>query len=92
MTYERAIKELEYEYNHLAEEYEFTETCRETQAFKMAFQALKKQIPAEPIYERIGVYAYAYCPSCKFERAWRDRNYCPRCGQKLDFSEVGGNV
>lgn len=41
MTRERAIKELEYEYNHLAEEYEFTETCVETQAFKMAIKALE---------------------------------------------------
>lgn len=41
MTHEEAIKELEYEYNHLCVEYDITETCVETQAYKMAIQALK---------------------------------------------------
>lgn len=57
MTYEQAIKELEYEYNHLAEEYEFTETCVETQAFNMAIQALKERHEQEQTFE--------WCHDCK---------------------------
>lgn len=60
--------------------------------------ALEKQIPQKPEYYGDGysdgelVYDYAECPTCgkdDFEYDINDWgcNYCPNCGQALDWSE-----
>ena len=61
-------------------------------------EAIKKQEYQKPYKDSIGidsegndVYVSAYCPICKheFEIGQDDwMNYCPKCGQKLDWSEV----
>lgn len=60
-------------------------------------EAIKKQQAQKPEYEGDGldengniIYDTAYCPIChrEFEvdyEKWMD--YCPKCGQKLDWSE-----
>ena len=59
-------------------------------------EALKKQIPKKPIYYGDGyadgelVYDMAECPNCgndDFEEDINDWgcNYCPECGQALDW-------
>ena len=62
-----------------------------------AIKALKKQIPKKvdnlsEMYmdfgtgKKIKVGAYGDCPNCKYNIDIVSK-YCPRCGQKLDWSE-----
>ena len=62
----------------------------------IAIQALGKQIPKKPIYEGDGyapdgtfVFDIWICPSCckRYEVDYDDYDYCPNCGQKLDWSD-----
>ena len=58
------------------------------EAFKMAINALEKQIPKKPIF-----YAHDYyCSVCNSlvgnnEFEWKRFKYCDTCGQKLDWSD-----
>ena len=62
---------------------------------EMIVQALDKQIPKQPIYEGDGysnrhlVYDTWICPCCetRYEVDYDDYDYCPNCGQKLDWSD-----
>ena len=58
--------------------------------------AIKKQIPKKPDYEGDGydehgnlIYDTAYCPSCRhmFEVGYDATDYCPNCGQAIDWSD-----
>ena len=76
--------------------------CKEYQkplmyAYEMAIQALKKQIPKKPTYEGDGyapdgtlVYDTWICPCCgsSYELDYDDYDYCPNCGQNLDWSDL----
>ena len=61
----------------------------------MAIQALEKQIPKSPTYEGDGysngqlVYDTWICPCCghHYEVDYDDYEYCPKCGQKIDWSD-----
>lgn len=61
----------------------------------MEIQALEKQIPKSPTYEGDGytngvlVYDTWICPCCghHYEVDYDDYDYCPKCGQKIDWSE-----
>lgn len=65
-------------------------------ANEMAIKALEKQIPKKPTYEGDG-YAPAgtfvwdewLCPCCetRYEVDYDDYDYCPNCGQKLDWED-----
>ena len=64
-------------------------------ANEIAIQALGKQIPKNPIYEGDGyspdetfVFDIWICPSCckRYEVDYDDYDYCPNCGQKIDWS------
>ena len=64
------------------------------EAMEMAFSALEKQIPKELIAEGDGyadgemVYDSFYCPSCDYHMEdYEVKNYCPNCGQAIDWSE-----
>ena len=56
--------------------------------------ALGKQIPQAPHYEGDGysdgeiVYDTWICPSCEesFEIDYENHDYCPYCGQRIDWS------
>lgn len=65
------------------------------EAAKMAIQALEKQIPKKPTYEGDGyapdgtfIYDTWICPCCdkRYEVDYDDYDYCPNCGQKIDWS------
>ena len=69
--------------------YEAVMRKTEKEAFDMAIQSLEKQIPKKPnIHEEDILGEYYSCPSC-MNNELDDifDNYCPRCGQKLDWSE-----
>ena len=62
----------------------------------IAIQALEKQIPKKPTYEGDGyapdgtfVSDEWICPCCgsRYEVDYDDYDYCPDCGQKLDWSD-----
>ena len=62
---------------------------------KMAIKALEKQIPKKPTYEGDGyapdgmfIWGEWMCPCCgrRYEVDYDDYDYCPDCGQKLDWS------
>lgn len=56
----------------------------EDEAIEIAIECIKMQIPRKPIRCR-----NVYCPTCDSEDSmdilWTD--YCPNCGQRLDWSE-----
>lgn len=62
--------------------------------------ALEKQIAKIPEYEGDGysdgeiVYDTWLCPSCEeyYEIDYDKYNYCPCCGQKIDWSDLNGKV
>lgn len=64
------------------------------EALKMVEGALEKQIPKKPIgKEVIGVSMSGYkhkgnCPKCSSSVRQYTSNYCPNCGQALDWSEI----
>lgn len=91
MEIERAIEILNPDHR---EHYESIKPVNE--ACKMGMEALKKQIPIKPDYEGDGcdengeiIYDTAYCPTCRyeFEVYYDATDYCPKCGQRLDWSE-----
>ena len=62
----------------------------------IAIQALEKQIPKKPTYEGDGyapdgtfVWDEWLCPCCgkRYEVDYDDYDFCPNCGQKLDWSD-----
>ena len=64
--------------------------------FETAIEALEKQLPKKPTYEGDGyapdgtfVYDTWECPNCGgcYEVDYDDYDYCPKCGQKIDWSE-----
>ena len=65
-------------------------------SIEIAIQALEKQIPKKPTYEGDGyapdgtfVFDEWLCPCCgkRYEVDYDDYDYCPNCGQKLDWSD-----
>ena len=55
-----------------------------TMAKEMSISALKKQIPKKPKTD--GRYVMHICPWCNdFVKV--SHNYCPNCGQELDWGE-----
>ena len=63
----------------------------------MAIKALEKQIPKKWGSDDLGDGEYVYkCPCCNeywalMEGTPKDNeyNYCPKCGQKLEWSDTG---
>lgn len=60
--------------------------------------ALKKQIPQQPDFEGDGyddsgnlIYDTWICPNCgdRYEVDYEIHQYCPMCGQRIDWSEKG---
>lgn len=66
------------------------------QAIDKAIEALEKQIPKKPDYEGDGyddsgnlIYDTYYCPNCYgfYEIDYDRYNFCPNCGQRLDWGD-----
>lgn len=61
---------------------------RRFEAFCKAVEALEKQVPKKPIFEReqtspFGVDDIPYCPNCKCDLP--EVSYCEKCGQAIDW-------
>ena len=88
ITPKEAIKELSYD--NTAYGGKCTKEVRE-----VAIKALEKQIPKKPDLEGDGyadghlVYDTWICPCCEkhYEVDYDDYDYCPNCGQAIDWSE-----
>lgn len=60
------------------------------EALAMAIKALEKQIPKKPLYAVVSRDDAVHCPICECFvcfRGAKEYNYCPKCGQKLDWSD-----
>lgn len=58
---------------------------------KLIQELVEKAIPIKFVksYSKYGTESWL-CPNCrrKLKRAWQhNNNYCPKCGQMIDFSE-----
>lgn len=69
---------------------------KRAEALDVAIRALEKQIPKKPTYEGDGyapdgtfVWDEWICPCCetRYEVDYDDYDYCPNCGQKIDWSD-----
>lgn len=88
---ERAIKILKY---YESQDYFFKKDMPALNAFKMAIEALEKQIPKKPIRKD---WSISKCPACNvylgewledgYHADWERLKICD-CGQKLDWTEV----
>lgn len=74
---------------HISQAGEEIQYCQE------ALKALEKQIPKKPDFEADGysngqlVYDTWICPCCekRYEVDYDEYDYCPNCGQSIDWSE-----
>lgn len=68
-----------------------TAHSRNADYIQLAIKALKKQIPKEPFYGVIPRDTATNCGNCNSFIGFSDQtnryNYCPNCGQKLDWSD-----
>lgn len=67
-------------------------------AFKCVEEQLEKQIPKEPKYKRqlrdffgVATVVKGDCPRCGKAEIYSNANYCPDCGQKLDWGKEEDN-
>lgn len=81
--------------------YLISDDCTDTQKdyveeIEFAIKALEKQIPIKPIDVCTPVITWGLCPVCKGElnmlsrrpnRVFKSNNFCPDCGQALDWSD-----
>ena len=86
MTIEEAIKDIK----------ENIQPSVGGKSLEMAIAALEKQIPKKPDLEGDGyadgqlVYDTWICPNCekRYEVDYDNYDYCPNCGQHIDWLEV----
>lgn len=66
------------------------------ESIDMAIKALEKQIPKKPTYDGDGyapdgtfVWDEWICPCCgtRYEVDYDEHDFCPNCGQKIDWSD-----
>jgi len=88
--------------NDRCEEIHCNDACmygKDKCAFDMAIQALEKQMPKKPYIQQVEIDYYEHdcmeCPSCdsflgyasECKEEHYQENYCPNCGQRLDWGE-----
>lgn len=85
MKPEEALKELSYD------DTAYNGKCT-YEVIKTAIDALEKQIPKEPKYKKqlMDFFGMVYftkgdCPCCGKTEIYSNANYCPECGQKIDW-------
>lgn len=81
MTENEAIEELKYDCNELGKAIPCDTSWGSSfeNAYRMAIQALEKQIPKKPIAHQ--------CVTCGNALLPFEGNYCSNCGCKLDWSD-----
>ena len=101
MKIEEAIEIIEGEYVTMSKWYGTSEEAgRHNEAIKMAVDALKKQIPMKPDehleqvqkHMNLGVKA-PFCPKCGSDLLDEKNDcydFCPYCGQAIDWGECNG--
>ena len=67
-------------------------------ALKCVEEQLEKQIPKEPKYKKqlrdffgVATVVKGDCPCCGKAEIYSNANYCPDCGQKLDWGKEEDN-
>lgn len=89
MTANEAIKRIrEHTSVHLRKE---PHAVHITEALQLACTALEKQIPKKVIPQPYFYGQELHCPSCDYLIGWeyeRDKGYCRKCGQALDWSDA----
>lgn len=92
MTIEEAINVM-HGYKRLDE---YMKNTNRLPACYMAISALEKQIPKKPTYDGDGyapdgtfIWDEWICPNygSAYEVDYDDYDYCPKCGQRIDWSE-----
>lgn len=85
MTENEAIEELKYDCNELGKAIPCDTSwgCSFENAYGMAIQALKKQIPKKPDFTEDK--EFALCPCCNGKGLLDKQKYCDNCGQKIDL-------
>ena len=83
--------------NNLSKEIEeeVKKWLEENNTYDITIEALGKQLPKPPFFEGDGysdgelVYDTWICPCCEenYEVDYDKYDYCPNCGQKLDWGE-----
>lgn len=81
MTPEEAIKTIQVAIAEVEWEYPMNYSV----AFETAIKALEKQIP-----KKLKDDGWLYCPICGRDVLMDRFDYCPDCGQALDWSEDNG--
>ena len=100
MTESEAIEELKYDCNELGKAIPCDTSWGSSfeNAYRIAIQALEKQIPKKPrktdSYRGVLKRIYAYvCPTCgnvcleKYMNERQNTMFCWNCGQRLDWSD-----
>lgn len=85
--YQEALERI-IEIKHLTSRKEQIQYCNLLQ------ELVEKETPMKPKSKLYGItgegetFMYHYCPICGFYSVEKDyANYCPNCGQKLDWSD-----
>lgn len=97
MTESEAIEELKYDCNELGKAIPCDTSWGSSfeNAYRMAIQALEKQIAKKPIKSDVQAIRYVntyYCPVCQLGITGTNiAKWCYHCGQKLDWEEAENN-
>lgn len=97
MTEEAKIEKAWWNVNSLARS---SDHCNESDHsdIELIEEIVKKAIPIKPIDVQTPVVTWGLCPVCKGEyrklgrkpnRVFLSDKYCPDCGQRLDWSDIG---
>lgn len=75
----------------LAETSDYYKSYNDDKDINLIQELVEKETPVKFVksYSRYGTESWL-CPNCrrKLKRAWQEcNNYCPKCGQKIEWSE-----
>lgn len=82
----------------IAKHSDYYENVRDEEDIDLIEKIVKKAIPMKPIDIQTPVVTWGLCPVCKGEyrklgkkpnRVFLSDKYCPDCGQRLDWSDIG---
>lgn len=87
MTYKEAIDYIENEIKIDVALCNDNDIENHIECFKIACEALEKQIPKKPLPEE-KIYGNGICPSCGAYFLDKSTKYCGNCGQALDWGKT----